>query len=131
MTSPASITVLYDPHCNLCRRSALWLTHQPGYIPIEVMAAGSPAAIDQFGDFGRLGDDMVVVADDGRMWWGSPDAYLVCLWALRKWRPWAERLSSPVLAGLAGGFFKRVSTHRMAIGAILGPPKCADCTPAT
>lgn len=130
MSAPAAITVLYDPECTLCRRSALWLTHQAAYIAIEVMAAGSPAALDRYGDFGRLGDEMVVVADDGRIWWGSPDAYLVCLWALRRWRPWGERLASPLLSPLATGFFKRVSTHRKAIGALLGPPRCPDCVPA-
>lgn len=127
--APAAITVLYDPECNLCRRSALWLIQQPAYIEVEVLPASSPQAVEKFGDFGKLGDEIVVVAGDGRVWWGSPDAYLVCLWALRKWRHWSVRLAQPAFAPLATAFFKRVSTNRRAISAILGPPKCEDCVP--
>jgi len=129
MSGPAAITVLYDSQCNLCRRSALWLTQQPAYLPIEVLPANSPVAIARYGEMGRLGDELVVVGDDGRVWWGSPDAFIMSLWALKRWRPWADRLSRPSLAPLASAFFKRVSTHRKAIGAILGPPACPDCVP--
>lgn len=124
---PTALTVLYDENCNLCRRSAHWLTEQPAYVPIEVLAAGSPAARERYGRVRALGDELVVVADDSRVWWGSPDGFLMCLWALRRWRPWAIRLSRRGLSGLAGALFKRVSTHRAAIGAILGPPACEDC----
>ena len=121
------ITVLYDETCGLCRRSAHWLLAEKAHIPVEVLAAGSPAATGRFGDIPVLGEDLVVVGDDGRVWWGSPDAYIMAMWALRKWRPWAIRLARPGMRRLAAGVFKRVSTHRRAIGAILGEPYCADC----
>lgn len=121
------VTVLYDESCGLCRRSAHWLATEKAHIPVAILAAGSPVARARFGDIEALGDDLVVVGDDGRVWWGSPDAYIVALWALRKWRPWAIRLSGPGMSRLAGAFFKRVATHRKAIGAILGEPYCADC----
>jgi len=121
------LTVLYDSNCALCRRSAHWLAQQPAYVPITVLAAGSPAARARFGAIRDLGDELVVIADDGRAWWGSPDAFLMCLWALKRWRPWAIRLSRRGLSGLASAFFKRVSTHRAAIGALLGAPRCDDC----
>jgi len=121
------ITVLYDETCGLCRRSAHWLTSEKAHIPLTILAAGSPTARERFGDIPTLGEDLVVVGDDGRVWWGSPDAYIMAMWALRKWRPWAIRLSRPGMSRLAGAVFKRVSTHRRAIGAILGEPYCADC----
>ncbi len=121
------MTVLYDETCALCRRSAHWLAAEKAHIPVDVVAAGSPAAKARFGDIEALGDDLVVVGDDGRVWWGSPDAFIMALWALRRWRPWAIRLSRPALRRLAAAFFKRVSTHRSAIGAILGEPYCDDC----
>ena len=121
------ITVLYDETCALCRRSAHWLETEKAHIPIDVLAAGSPAARARFGDIEGLGEDLVVVGDDGRVWWGSPDAFIMAMWALRKWRPWAIRLSRPGMSRLAAAFFKRVSTHRKAIGAILGDPYCPDC----
>jgi predicted DCC family thiol-disulfide oxidoreductase YuxK len=126
---PTGLTVLYDEDCALCRRAALWLTGEPAHVPVTLLAAGSAAARARFGPIRELGDELVVVADDGRVWWGSPDAYLMCLWALERWRPWAMRLAKPVLAPLAGAFFKRVATHRAVIGAILGPPRCEDCVP--
>ena len=126
---PRGLTVLYDPHCALCRRSAHWLTTQPAHVPVLVLAAGSPAARQRFGDLGHLGDELLVIADDGRAWWGPPEAYLMCLWALQRWRPWAMRLSRRGMSRLAAAVFKRVSTHRVAIGAILGAPRCDDCRP--
>lgn len=121
------ITVLYDERCGLCRGSAHWLSSEKAHIPVATLAAGSPAARARFGDIPTLGEDLVVVGDDGRVWWGSPDAYIMAMWALRKWRPWAIRLSRPGTSRLAAAVFKRVSTHRKAIGAILGEPYCADC----
>ena len=92
--SLTGITVLYDETCALCRRSAHWLETEKAHIPIDVLAAGSPAAKARFGDIEVLGEDLVVVGDDGRVWWGSPDAFIMAMWALRKWRPWAIRLES-------------------------------------
>ncbi len=121
------ITVIYDETCALCRRSAHWLMTEKAHIPLQILAAGSPAARAHFGDIPVLGDDLVVIGSDGRVWWGSPDAYIMALWALRKWRPWAIRLARPGMRRLAAAVFKRVSTHRKAIGAILGEPYCVDC----
>ena len=129
MNAPAGLTVLYDETCQLCRWSAHWLVTEPAHVPIRTLAAGSPAARVAYGPVPQLGDDLVVVADDGRVWWGAPDAFLICLWATRRWRHWSHRLARPGLAPLAAAFFKRVSTHRRAIGAILGPPRCEDCVP--
>ena len=123
------ITVLYDETCGLCRRSAHWLLSEKAHVPIAVLAAGSDEAQSRIGDIPVLGEDLVVVGDDGRVWWGSPEAYIMALWALRKWRPWAFRLSRPGMRRLAAAVFKRVSTHRKAIGAILGEPYCPDCAP--
>ena len=125
--SLTGMTVLYDETCGLCRRSAHWLANEKAHIHLDILAAGSPAARERFGDIPALGDDLVVVGDDGRVWWGSPDAYIMAMWALRKWRPWAIRLSRPGMSRLAEAVFKRVSTHRRAIGALLGEPYCADC----
>ncbi|MBK7643357.1 MAG: DUF393 domain-containing protein [Planctomycetes bacterium] len=42
--SVGRLTVLYDAQCGLCRRARRWLEAQPAYVPLEFVAAGSPAA---------------------------------------------------------------------------------------
>jgi predicted DCC family thiol-disulfide oxidoreductase YuxK len=127
--NPRSIVVLYDDSCALCRASATFVEHQPKYVPIESLAAGSPEAMERFGMITNVGKELVVIADDGRVWWGAPEAFVMSMWALVGFRRWSYRLSHPRLAPYATAFFQRVSVHRRGIGAIFGSPYCADCSP--
>ena len=127
--NPKSLVVLYDDSCALCRASAAFVEHQPKYVPIESLAAGSPEALERFGMITKVGKELVVIADDGRVWWGAPEAFLVSMWALVGFRRWAYRLAHPALSPYATAFFQRVSTRRRGIGAVMGSPFCADCRP--
>jgi hypothetical protein len=71
-----------------------------------------------------LGDQLVVVADDGRVWAGSA-AFLMCLWALCEWREWSYRLSGPSFAPLAQRFFQMISAERQRIAALFDHRPCA------
>jgi predicted DCC family thiol-disulfide oxidoreductase YuxK len=106
-----TLTILYDENCALCRRCRDWLAGQPSHVEIELLAAGSPAARSRYGRVPWLGEELVVVDQEGRAWIG-PAAFLICLWATVRYRPWSFRLSGPTFAPLAERFFHIVSSRR-------------------
>ncbi len=120
-----SITVIYDEQCVLCRRCRHWLELQRTHLPIEFLAAGSPAARNVYGDLPWLGEDLVVVSDSGDAWVG-PAAFLMCLWATVEYRPWSYRLSGKTLSPLAERFFHLVSKQRGFIGRNINDVDCDD-----
>jgi predicted DCC family thiol-disulfide oxidoreductase YuxK len=119
-------TVVYDEHCALCRRAREWLTLQPTYVDLELLAAGSAEAHDRYGALPWLGEELVVVDGAGHVWVG-PAAFLVALWSTRQYRHWAYRLSGPAFAPMAERFFHLVSSKRRRLGAMLGSPECTYC----
>jgi predicted DCC family thiol-disulfide oxidoreductase YuxK len=124
-----ALTILYDAECTLCRNCRDWMERQPAYVPIEWKPCASREALDAYGAIPWLGAELVVVADDGRVWAGAA-AFLVCLWALREWREWSYRLSTPALAPFAARLFKSVSAERRRIGVWFSHSPCVDgsCT---
>jgi predicted DCC family thiol-disulfide oxidoreductase YuxK len=127
-TGVGMLTVLYDEKCGLCRRSRDWLLTQPCLVPVELLPSGSAEARERYGSLPWLGQELVAVDDRGRAWVG-PAAFLTCLWATARYRPWAYRLAGPKLAPLAGRFFKLVSKRRDRWSAWLGrdDPDCSWC----
>ena len=122
-----ALLVLYDEHCALCVRCRDWLARQGSFVPLDFIACGSPVARERYGAVPWLGEELVVVSDEGDVWVG-PSAFLVALWALRDWREWSYRLSGPELAPLAERFFHAISGNRKAIAALLKPDPCAGGT---
>ncbi|MCA9592328.1 MAG: DUF393 domain-containing protein [Myxococcales bacterium] len=120
----ARFTVLYDEGCELCQRCRAFLEVEPAYVELTLLAAGSDEARLRFGTLPWLGQELVVVAEDGRVWAGAA-AFLVCLWALRDYREWSYRLSGPALAPLAERFFRVLSAERRRIGALFDHRPCA------
>jgi predicted DCC family thiol-disulfide oxidoreductase YuxK len=94
MADDVELTVFFDRDCPLCRRVARWLLRQPLFVPLRVQAAQSaagrrcPLALDD------LLAQVTVTASDGAVYRGV-NAWLVCLWALRRWRGFALRLAAP------------------------------------
>ena len=115
------LTVLYDAHCGICREVRAWLGAQPTYVPLRFLPLqGShvPAlfpGIERFHPERRL----AVVGDGGRVWSGD-GAWIMCLWALREWRPWALRLARPGWRPLARRLCALVSENRHALSRRLG-----------
>lgn len=122
-----SLLVLYDERCALCVRCRDWLVRQPSYVPLGFMPCGSPEAHERYGAVPWLGEELVVVSDEGDVWIG-PSAFLLALWSLVEWREWSFRLSGPELAPLAERFFHAISGNRKAIAAFLAPDPCAGGT---
>lgn len=125
---PDALTVVYDGDCLLCRRSVHWLEGQRQTVPIQSIPSSSAEAVARYGHTPDYGDDMIVAADDGRVWAGPPDAYLVVMWALPLLRPLSYALSIRPLKPLAGRVFQLVTGNRQAIGGWLaGDAGCEHC----
>lgn len=93
---PVMLTVLYDRRCPLCRRLRAWLASQGTLVAMEFLAAGSDEARRRFPslDHERTRSVLTVVAQDGS-YYEAERAWLVCAWALPRWRGLAEHFSRP------------------------------------
>ena len=122
------LTVYYDEACAVCRRARDWLLTQPTYVPVELIPAGSPAAIARLSGLPWLGRELVAADDRGNLWVG-PAAFLVALWATRRYRGWSLKMSGEHLAPLAESFFKMISTRRHRWSRFLGDEEeeCSWC----
>jgi predicted DCC family thiol-disulfide oxidoreductase YuxK len=105
------LTILYDERCAFCLRCVDWLATQPCLVGVDLLAAGSSTARERYGSVPWLGRELVVADDRGRVWMG-PAAFLVCLWATARYRPWAYRLARRGWSGIAERFFIHVSKSR-------------------
>ncbi len=119
------LTVLYDEQCALCRRARDWLMNQPMRVDMDLLAAGSPAARARYGAIPWVGQDLVVVADDGRVW-RDGSAFLMCLWATRRYRTFSRTLSGTALEPVATAFFAAISKRRREIGSVF-EKECSTC----
>jgi predicted DCC family thiol-disulfide oxidoreductase YuxK len=90
------LTVLYDARCEFCRSVRAWLEGQPTYVRLHVLPAGSSVARARFPalDHAATLGEITVVRSDGAVYRGD-NAYLVVLWALRRYRAWSLRLAEP------------------------------------
>ena len=125
---PESLTVLYDERCGFCRRCRDWLVTQPCLVQVELLAAGSSAARERYGRLPWLGKELVVIDERGQAWIG-PAAFLTCLWATVRYRPWAYRLAGPRLTPMTERFFLFVTKRRGRLSGWLGrdDPECSWC----
>jgi predicted DCC family thiol-disulfide oxidoreductase YuxK len=105
------LTILYDETCGFCRRCRDWLLAQSCLVQVELLPAGSVVARERYGAVPWLGRELVAVDDRGRVWVG-PAAFLTCLWATARYRPWAYRLAGPKLASMTERFFMHVTKNR-------------------
>lgn len=129
-SSPDTLTVVYDGDCLLCRRSVRWLGSRRQAVPIRAIPAASAEATARYGHIANYGDDMIVGADDGRIWVGPPDAYLVMMWALPVLRPLSWLLSARPLKPLAARAFQVITGNRQTISKILSEQSvCEHCAP--
>jgi predicted DCC family thiol-disulfide oxidoreductase YuxK len=119
------LTIFYDEECELCRRCRAWLERQPAFLPLGFVPCGSPKTRRGLPALPGLGKQLVVIADTGAVWIG-PAAFVVCLWALRRWRAWSFRLTGPWAWRLAARFLAAFSDRRRWISALLTHPEpCA------
>jgi predicted DCC family thiol-disulfide oxidoreductase YuxK len=120
-SSPARLTVLYDGRCALCRRVRMWLAKQPKYVSMAFVEAGSEEARRRFPslDSGATLEELTVVGSRGEVYRGSK-AWVMCLWALRRYRSAALRLAAPGMEPVARRLVAWVSRNRFRIGEAAG-----------
>lgn len=116
--------VLYDDECGFCSRCKKWIAMQSKYLPVAFVAKSSPDVPRRFPGLSPA-DDLTVVSDDGQVWRGTK-AWLMCLYALRAYRPWAFRLARPSLLPLARQAFDIVSHNRHELSRLLELPSDAQ-----
>jgi len=116
-----SLYVLYDEHCELCKRLKDWLLGQRSWIALGLIPAGSARAKAKFPGLEQVAgtSDLVVVSDAGEVYLNN-HAWIMCLYALEEYRDWALRLASPVLLPFARRAFETLSKNRSTISRWIG-----------
>lgn len=97
----------------MCRRCRWWLQAQPAYVRLSFLPLNSPEVGLRFPGLERLHPEreIVVISDAGEVWQGG-SAWIMCLWALREYREWAQRLAHPALLPLARRTCTLISENR-------------------
>jgi predicted DCC family thiol-disulfide oxidoreductase YuxK len=108
--------VLYDAQCGLCQRCRQWLARQPAFVELRFIPLQSPEVTCRFPGIERLNlrEQLVVVSDEGAVYQGS-HAWIMCLYALREYREWSQRLAHPALLPLARRICELISENRLSL----------------
>ena len=116
-----TLYVLFDQECGLCQRCRRWLERQPAFVELRFVPLQSPEIGSRFPGVERFDprEQLVVVSDEGAVYQGS-HAWIMCLWALREYREWSERLASPALLPWARRACELVSENRLSLSAWFG-----------
>jgi predicted DCC family thiol-disulfide oxidoreductase YuxK len=117
----ATLTVLYDPNCGLCRRAHEWLASQSKLVELELVPILSDEALRSFPklNHGLTTKDLTVISQEGEVYFG-PKAWLMVLWALSAYREWSYRLAAPELLPTTRRVVSMISQHRYQIGRVAG-----------
>jgi hypothetical protein len=113
------LTVIYDPDCGLCSRIGTWLLAQPKFLGLRMAPSGLLDRIYPELAARGLRDELIVVSDEGAVYLGD-HAWLMCLFALKGYRHWAQRLSRPALLPFARQAFTVLSANRHRVSKWLG-----------
>jgi predicted DCC family thiol-disulfide oxidoreductase YuxK len=112
-----TLYVLFDQECALCHRGRRWLAHQDAFITLVFIPLQSPEVERRFPGLREwpqldLRERMVVISDDGLVYQGQ-NAWIMCLYALKDYREWAQRLAHPALQPFARRVCEIVSKNRL------------------
>ncbi len=115
-----TLYVLYDDDCALCRRCRRWLDAQPAFIELRFLPLGAAETACRFPGIEQFHprEQLLVVSDEGAVYQGSY-AWIMCLYALREYREWSQRLASPLLLPWAQRVCELVSENRLSLSAWL------------
>ena len=113
-----TLYVLFDAECGLCRKCRWWLQCQPAFVELRFLPLQSPEVARRFPGIERfnLREQLFVISDEGAVYQG-PHAWIMCLWALREYRAWSQRLARPALLPWARRACELLSDHRLTLSA--------------
>ena len=111
-----TLHVLFDRECALCRQCRRWLERQPAFIKLRFHALQAPETLCRFPGIEAYDprEQLIVISDEGALYQGS-HAWIMCLYALREYREWSQRLANPLLLPLARRVCQLVSENRLGI----------------
>lgn len=115
-----TLTIFYDAKCGLCGQFRSWMQAQESAVRLEFLAYDSAEATARLPELAAMQPDreIVIMNERGEIWQGAA-AWVTCLWALPKWRPWARRLASPALLPIAGQACRLISQNRLSLSRLL------------
>ncbi|WP_215110462.1 DCC1-like thiol-disulfide oxidoreductase family protein, partial [Streptomyces sp. McG3] len=107
------LTVLYDAHCPLCVHLRHWLQRQRQLVPLDLVPAGSAEARRRFPELDHTATlaEITVVGDLGQVY-RETSAWIVCLWALARYRSRAHWLTTPAGRPFARGTVLAAARYR-------------------
>ena len=113
-----TLHVLYDAECALCARCRHWLERQPAFVELRFLPLQSWQTLCRFPGIAQFHPEkeLLVVSDEGAVYQG-PHAWIMCLWALREYREWSQRLAHPALLPWARRACELLSDHRLTLSA--------------
>lgn len=90
-----ALTVLYDQQCPVCRGARRWLEMHRRVVPVDFVPVGSQQAVTRFPslDQAQCRSAVTVVTGTGHVYRGD-DAWIMCLWAVRRTRHLALQLAA-------------------------------------
>ena len=111
-----TLYVLYDDECALCQRCLSWLGAQPAFLELRFIPLGAAETECRFPGIEQFHprEQLLVVSDQGDVYQGS-HAWIMCLYALREYREWSQRLASPLLLPWARRVCQLVSENRLSL----------------
>ena len=119
-----TLHVLYDHTCGLCCSAAHRLAAEPAYLRLTFRPLASMEVQERFGP--ALGppphNQVIVIADTGEVYRGT-SAWLMVLYALRRYRGLSIALSRPGCRPLVGRVIDIISRRRATLSELFG------CTP--
>ncbi len=125
-----TLYVIYDGACGMCCRAVRRLISEPSYLALRFAPMGAPGVAARFGAAIGDGSQLVVVADSGEVYRGT-SAWIMVLYALRRYRPLAMRLASPAWRPLAARAIGVISRNRRGLSEMLGWSPDLDVLAAT
>ncbi|MEA3188498.1 MAG: hypothetical protein QOD99_2328 [Chthoniobacter sp.] len=108
--------ILYDAKCALCCQCRQWLARQPAFVELRFTPLQDPFLASRFPGIEKYSPEreLIAIADDGAVYQGA-SAWVMCLYALKEYREWSQRLSSPALLPLAKRACEAISENRISI----------------
>jgi predicted DCC family thiol-disulfide oxidoreductase YuxK len=103
--------ILYDVQCPFVLRCRGWLGDQTALVNLEFIPFQTPHLVWQFKGIEAYPtkNQLLVINENGGVYEG-PNAFIMCLWALEKYREMSVRLSSPALLPMAREAFELLSS---------------------
>ncbi len=119
--SPEQLYVLYDGACGLCARFRQWLTQQPKFVPLVFIPLQDATLEERFpGVRAQHPEREILVIDERGQFYRGPQAWVMCLWALKRYRELSLRLAAPELLPVVQKVCTLVSSHRLRLSQVLG-----------